>query len=76
MNITLSIDERVVDEARRVAQSLGKSLNQMIRDYLDRVTQKPDLESRMRELRRLSKKGGGDSKGWKFNRDEIYDRHA
>ena len=34
MNITLSVDERIAEKARRTAQNMGKSLNQAVRDYL------------------------------------------
>jgi hypothetical protein len=34
MNVTLSIDEQVVARARKKAKALGKSLNELIRDYL------------------------------------------
>ena len=37
MNLTLSIDEHVVAKARKKANALGKSLNQMIRDYLQSI---------------------------------------
>jgi predicted HicB family RNase H-like nuclease len=32
MNVTLSIDEQLVARARKKAEALGKSLNQLIRD--------------------------------------------
>jgi predicted HicB family RNase H-like nuclease len=32
MNITLSIDERVAEQARQAAMAMGKSLNQAVRD--------------------------------------------
>ena len=32
MNVTLSIDEQTVERARKRAESLGKSLNQVIRE--------------------------------------------
>ena len=35
MNLTLSIDEKVAESARKAAQSMGKSLNQAVREYLD-----------------------------------------
>jgi hypothetical protein len=35
INITLSIDERVVAQARLAAQDMGKSLNQAVRDHLE-----------------------------------------
>ncbi|MDE2921336.1 MAG: DUF6364 family protein [Acidobacteriota bacterium] len=34
MDVTLSIDERIVAEARRIASLRGTSLNQLVRDYL------------------------------------------
>lgn len=37
MNITLSIDERVAELARQAASSMGKSLNQAVRDYLEQL---------------------------------------
>lgn len=69
MNITLSIDEELVSRARKKAEALGKSLNQMIRDYLQAVTAGNDCES-IEEFKRLS--GRGNSQGWRFNRDEIH----
>jgi len=72
MNVTLSIDEKVVARARLRAEALGKSLNQLIRDYLQIVAGEDDVERDMEEFRRLS--GKGDSRGWKFNREEAYER--
>jgi hypothetical protein len=72
MNITLSVDEQVVARAREKAEALGKSLNQVIRDYLQKLAGGDDPERSIEEFKRLS--GQGDSRGWKFNRDEIHDR--
>jgi hypothetical protein len=72
MNVTLSIDEQVVARARRKAEALGKSLNQLIRDYLDKVAGNDDPERSIAEFKRLS--GRGHSRGWRFNRDEIHER--
>jgi hypothetical protein len=72
MNVTLSIDEQLVARARKKADALGKSLNQLIRDYLQRLAGGDDPERSIEEFRRLS--GRGNSRGWKFNRDEIHDR--
>ena len=72
MNVTLSIDEKVVSRARRKAEAMGKSLNQVIRDYLQRLAGADDVESSIEEFRRLS--GKGDSRGWKFNRAELHER--
>lgn len=74
MNLTLSIDEKLAQRARQVAQSLDKSLNQMVREYLEHLAQLDDAQADMDELRRLSLEYGGHSGGKKFVRDEIYDR--
>ncbi|MFZ3341829.1 MAG: DUF6364 family protein [Terriglobales bacterium] len=73
MNLTLSVDEQVVAQARKKASALGKSLNQMIRDYLEHIAGGDDPERSIEEFKRLS--GRGDSRGWRFNRDEIHERH-
>lgn len=72
VNITLSIDEQLVDRARKKAEALGKSLNQLIRDYLQTVAGGDDPERSIEEFRRLS--GQGHSRGWHFDRDEIHER--
>ena len=72
MNLTLSIDEQVVARARKKADALGKSLNQMIRDYLHGLAGGNDPKRSIEEFDRLS--GRGDSRGWRFNRDELHER--
>jgi hypothetical protein len=72
MNVTLSIDEQTVARARKKAEALGKSLNQLIRDYLQTLAGGDDPERSIEEFKRLS--GKGHSRGWRFNRNEIHDR--
>ena len=72
MNVTLSIDQQTVARARKKAAALGKSLNQLIRDYLQSLAGGDDPEQSIKEFERLS--GQGNSRGWKFNRDEIHER--
>jgi hypothetical protein len=72
MNVTLSIDEQTVERARKRAEAMGKSLNQLIREYLQKMAGTDDPERSIEEFRRLS--GTGDSGGWRFNRDEIHER--
>ncbi|MBA2563850.1 MAG: MerR family transcriptional regulator [Gemmatimonadetes bacterium] len=74
MNVTLSVDRQVVERARGVARSMGKSLNQLIRDYLEHLTAQSDPERDMQELARLSLESGGRSAGWRFDRDELHER--
>jgi hypothetical protein len=72
MNVTLSIDEQLVTRARKKAEALGKSLNQLIRDYLQTLAGGDDPERSIEEFNRLS--GKGDSRGWRFDREEIHSR--
>jgi len=72
MNLTLSVDEQLVASARKKAASMGKSLNQLIRDYLQSLTGVDDAERSIEEFNRLS--GRGHSRGWRFNRDELHER--
>jgi hypothetical protein len=72
MNITLSVDEQIAERAREKLRAVGKSLNQEIRDHLRYLAGDDDLQ---RDLEYLELNSGlGDSNGWKFNRDEIYER--
>lgn len=74
MNLTLSIDERVAEKARLVARRMGKSLNQLVRDYLSDLAADSRVDDDIAELRRLSLDGKGASRGWRFDRDELHDR--
>lgn len=72
MNITLSIDNKLAEDARKVASAMGKSLNQLVREHLEQLTRKQLAEDDFDEFKSLS--GQGDSRGWKFNRDELHER--
>jgi len=72
INVTLSIDAQLVARARKKADALGKSLNHLIRDYLQKLAGGDDPDRSIEEFRRLS--GRGHSRGWRFNRNEIHER--
>ena len=72
MNVTLSIDEQVLARARKRAEALGTTINQLIREYLQKLAGSDDAERSIQEFRRLS--GRGHSRGWRFDRDEIHER--
>jgi hypothetical protein len=73
MNVTLSIDDQTLARARQLALQRGKSLNQLIRDYLESLTAGDPAEV-VAELERAWGEEEGDSGGWKWNREEVYDR--
>lgn len=74
MNLTLSVDEEIVHLARKRAEALGTSVNQMVREYLEQVAGKSKNDVLADEFVRLSRLSKGNSRGWKFNREELYDR--
>ena len=75
MNITLAVDEQTVAKARRVARAMNKSLNQLVREYLEQVASRDQVERDIAAFRALSEQHAGKSPSdWKWNRDEIYDR--
>ena len=74
MNITLSADEAVIQRARKRAEAMGKSLNQLVREYLQQLAGGSDIDDDIEALRRLTEEGHGRSGGWRFNREEIHER--
>ena len=76
MNITLSVDDRVVQRARKTAEGLGMSLNQAVRSFLEQLAGDDQLEKDIAELAELSASSGGDARGWRFDRNEIHERRS
>jgi hypothetical protein len=76
MNITLSIDEQIVERAREKLRAVGRSVNEEIREHLRHVAGVHDdeLEHDLEFLRRTA--GQGNSKGWKWNREDAYEERS
>jgi hypothetical protein len=72
MNITLSIDEQLVERAREKLRATGKTINQEIREHLQSIAGDGDFESAIEFLQNTSGLGKAEP-GWKWNRDEIYE---
>jgi hypothetical protein len=72
VNITLSIDEQLVERAREKLRATGKTINQEIREHLEHLAGGDDLERAIEFLEKTSGLGTADA-GWKWNRDEIYE---
>ena len=72
MNLTLSVDEKLLERAREAANAQGKSVNQLVREYLQQLSAMDDLEATMEDFRNTS--GTGHRRNWTFNRDELHER--
>lgn len=70
MNLTLSVDEVVAEKARAAALALGKSLNQVVREYLEHLAGQQSTEAEIAEF--LAMSGQGNSQGVRFDRESTY----
>ena len=74
MRVTFSVDDEVVRQARRHAEAMGTSVNHLIREYLEQLARQTDRDADAEEFKRLWAKREGNSRGWKFNREELHER--
>jgi hypothetical protein len=74
-NVTIAIDEALLREARRIAAERSTSLNSLIREYLERLTER---ESRSRSARRriaaLCRRSTAEVGDRTWTRDELHER--
>jgi hypothetical protein len=73
-NVTLAVDDKLLEDSREYAQRHHTTLNAMIRHLLRQTVTRPSSENWMQELFQLADEVHGSSRGWKWNRDELYDR--
>lgn len=72
-NVTLSIPEELLRKSREYAQKHGTSLNEFIRTLLRQAVTPPGNDP-VQKLIDNSDRLKVSTKGWKWNRDELYDR--
>ncbi len=71
-NLTLSIDDQLLERTRQRASEMGTTVNQMVRDYFKSVVGNDDVDSAIAFLRQTAGQGNPDP-DWKWNREEIYE---
>ena len=69
--ITVEIDDDIFQRACRRAEEMGTNIEQLVLAFLEQFVVRNDAAE---EFRRLSRDATGNSRGWKFNREEIHDR--
>ncbi|HEX7026223.1 MAG TPA: DUF6364 family protein [Gammaproteobacteria bacterium] len=74
MNLTLSIDEKLLERVRAAAQAQGKSVNQLVREYLEQLPDVENLENVIADFRKTS--GLGHRRNLRLNRDELHERNS
>ena len=70
-NLTLSVDEKTITRAREAAQAMGTSLNQLVRDHIERLSGADQREADHDAFEARAIAGKGRLNGWKFDRDEA-----
>ena len=75
VNITLSAEEDLVAKARAYAQTRNTTVNQLIRDYLGRLTGQIDPQQAAEEFAELARdRGGRSDEGFVFDRRDAHVR--
>ena len=76
MNLTLSIDEDLLAKSREAAKKQNTSVNNLVREYLKKLVNESEPAEASREFAEIARDNGGRSPdGWKFDRDNLYDRY-
>lgn len=71
MNITLSVDGRIAEEARKAASAMGKSLNQVVRDHLEQLARAHQVQEQLDAFEASALATPGRLRGWRFDREEA-----
>jgi hypothetical protein len=75
LNITLSADGDLIAKARAYAQARNTTLNQLVRDYLERLTGQIDPQRAAEEFAELARSRPGRSdEGYVFDRSALHAR--
>lgn len=74
-NLTIALDDDLLQKARVRAAELGTSVNAVLRDYLEEWTDRKQAQRRAIEyFIEASKRSKASSGGRKWTRDEIHER--
>jgi len=75
-NITLAIEDEVLDKVRVVAAEKRTTVNALVRDYLNDLAGRNQriAEARRELLRLMATSEGRMRPDWKFDRDDSHER--
>ena len=75
VNITLSADAETVRKARQYASAHDTTLNQLVRDFMGRLTGDDTPLDAASEFARVARLNAGRSPdGYRFDRSEVHER--
>jgi Ribbon-helix-helix protein, copG family len=73
MNVTISVEDELLERARNLARQRGVSLQELIRDQLRLLAGERSGADAARELRELMASHGGHSGGQRWHREDAYE---
>ncbi|MDD9967760.1 MAG: DUF6364 family protein [Myxococcales bacterium] len=73
VNLTISVDDELLERARRLAQQRGVSLQELLRAYLRTLAGELSGAEAADELIALMGKQGGRSGGQRLSREDAYE---
>jgi len=74
-NLTLRLSDKLIEANKEYAKKLGKSLNEMIREFLQRNVEKPEeYETPMERITKIAEENAVYGNGYKFNREDGHER--
>lgn len=79
-NLTISLDEEIIKEARVRAIREGTSVSAKVREFLQQYASEQPAASReqqkeaAKKILEMADTHASGLGGWKFNREELYDR--
>ena len=81
-NLTVTIDDDLLQKARERAVTEKTSVNAIVREYLIRYVEEQEAARRQRaelaiaKMDEIARTGQACMGDWVWNRDELYDRHS
>ena len=74
-NVTLTVDDRVLREARKIALDRNTSVNQMVREFLEQLVGEPDRRKEaLRKIEEFWRTHTVEVGPITWTRDDLHDR--
>jgi hypothetical protein len=72
-NVTIALNEKTLAAGREYARAHHTSLNNLIRELVEKATSQTSSDTWLKEFFELGDKAKGNSRGAKWKREDIYD---
>jgi Family of unknown function (DUF6364) len=74
-NITLSVNEALLEEIKRYAALRGKTVNALVREHFEQIARNHNrAKQAMKELREMSERSKAELGKITWSRDDLYER--